>query len=132
MGNKKEVVLPSHTDDEELSNRFGDYFLGKIDTIHDNLNVSRASLETTDDLNADIEFTNLTQFRISSIEEIRKIIQKYPVESCEMDPLPNFLLKDCLESLLPIFTKIVNKSLIESYVPSAFKKAIIRPLLKKP
>jgi hypothetical protein len=37
MGNKKEVVLPTHNDDEELANRFGDFFLGKIETIRDNL-----------------------------------------------------------------------------------------------
>jgi hypothetical protein len=37
LGNKQEVVLPTHNDDVELANRFGDFFLGKIETIRDNL-----------------------------------------------------------------------------------------------
>jgi hypothetical protein len=48
MGNKKEVVLPTHNDDEELANRFGDFFLGKIETIRDNLKASRESLHSPD------------------------------------------------------------------------------------
>jgi len=34
--------------------------------------------------------------------------------------------------LLPLITAIINKSLVESKVPLYFKKANIRPLLKKP
>ena len=37
-----------------------------------------------------------------------------------------------LEYLLPLITAIINKSLVESKVLLSFKKAIIRPLLKKP
>ena len=37
-----------------------------------------------------------------------------------------------LEYLLPLITAIINKSLVESKVPLSFKKANIRPLLKKP
>jgi hypothetical protein len=38
----------------------------------------------------------------------------------------------CIETLLPIITTIVNKSITESYVPATFRKAVVRPLLKKP
>jgi hypothetical protein len=41
-------------------------------------------------------------------------------------------LKSCLNELLPAMTNIVNRSLSESHVPSTFKEAIVRPLLKKP
>jgi len=51
---KKEVVLPTHNDDEELANRFGDFFLGKIETIRDNLKASRESLHSPDVLSADV------------------------------------------------------------------------------
>lgn len=74
----------------------------------------------------------MTHFRPTSIAEIRKIIQKSPLKSCELDPLPTFLLKECIETLLPIITTIVNKSITESYVPATFRKAVVRPLLKKP
>jgi hypothetical protein len=121
-------------DDEELANRFGDFFLGKIETSRDNLKASRESLHSPDVLSADVKFEGLqlTHFRPTSIVEIRKIIQKSPLKSCELDPLPTFLLKECIETLLPIITTIVNKSITESYVPATFRKAVVRPLLKKP
>ncbi|CAG2209985.1 unnamed protein product [Mytilus edulis] len=37
MGNTNDVVLPSHQSEFELSNRFGNVFLGKIETIRTNL-----------------------------------------------------------------------------------------------
>jgi hypothetical protein len=49
-----------------------------------------------------------------------------------MDPVPTWLLKDCLDSLLPIITRIVNQSLTESEMPSNLKQSIVVPLLKKP
>ena len=46
--------------------------------------------------------------------------------------MPTYLLKQCLNNVLPVITAIVNKSLIEMSVPTAFKQAIVGPLLKKP
>ena len=54
-----------------------------------------------------------------------------PVKHCQLDPLPTWLMIECLDVLLPIFTKIVNLSLSIGEVPSELKHAIIKPLLKK-
>ena len=35
------------------------------------------------------------------------------VKSCLLDPVPTFLLKDCVDILLPSITKLVNLSLFE-------------------
>ena len=37
-----------------------------------------------------------------------------------------------IKTLLPIITTLVNKSITKSYVPATFRKAVVRPLLKKP
>ena len=37
IGNKREVVLPSYQNEKDLSNRFCEFFLGKIDTIRSGL-----------------------------------------------------------------------------------------------
>ena len=74
----------------------------------------------------------LTKLQQTSQDEIRKIITGAPTKSCELDPLPTFLLKQCIESFLPIITSIINKSIASSTVPDSFKTAIVRPLLKKP
>jgi hypothetical protein len=68
----------------------------------------------------------------ASSDEIRKIVMKAPLKSCELDPIPTHILKSCLDSLLPMITAIVNKCLEESHVPTSFKTAVVRPLLKKP
>ena len=64
-------------------------------------------------------------------DEIGKIISKSPTKSCLLDPLPTFLTKECIDTLLPSITKLVNCSLDEGLVPDGFKKAIVTPLIKK-
>ena len=47
-------------------------------------------------------------------------------------PIPTPLLLECLDVLLPSITQIINDSLQSGVVPSLFKSAIVKPLLKKP
>ena len=70
-------------------------------------------------------FTQVTQ------DEIGKIISKSPTKSCLLDPLPTFLIKECIDILLPSITKLVNCSLREGLVPDGFKNAVATPLIKK-
>ena len=70
-------------------------------------------------------FTQVTQ------DEIGKIISKSPTKSCLLDPLPTFLIKECINILLPSITKLVNSSLCEGLVPDDFKKAVVILLIKK-
>ena len=37
MGNKRDVILPSHHDENALADKFCEFFVGKISTIRDNL-----------------------------------------------------------------------------------------------
>jgi len=133
MGHKSEVILPSCPSDRDLANRFGDFFVNKITTIRDNISALNNTTNDNIVMTADIKFDGqpMTNFTPATQEEIRKIILKSPSKSCELDPLPTHLLKDCLEHLLPLITAIINSSLTESKVPISFKKAIVRPLLKK-
>jgi hypothetical protein len=87
-----------------------------------------------DFLSAEHEFEgeHLHVLSPATLDEVRKIILKAPSKSCELDPLPTHLLKQCLDTLAPVITRLVNMSLVESSVPSTFKKAVARPLLKKP
>jgi len=82
-------------------------------------------------MNADIKFEGqpLAKLGPATQYEERNIIIKSPSSSCELDPLPKYLLKEVLEYLLPLITAIINRSLVESTVPLSFKKANIRPLL---
>ena len=50
----------------------------------------------------------------------------------KLDPLPTWLVKECLTEFLPIISKIINTSLKIGVMPECHKHAIINPLLKKP
>ena len=47
----------------------------------------------------------LVKFTPASEEEIQKIVKNSPNKSCELDPVPTWLLKSCLDGLLPLVTK---------------------------
>ena len=53
-------------------------------------------------------------------------------KSCLLGPLPTFLIKECIDILLPSLTKLVNCSLMEGCVPDACKSAAVTPLIKNP
>lgn len=130
MGNKHEIILPLHSDELELSNKFNQFFLGNIETIRNNLNLQNStSHESVDFLRADTKFDGhpLALFTPVSTVEVKKIIMKTAPKSCELDPIPTSLLKQCLDSMLPFIADIINDSLGESCVPPLFKAAIVRP-----
>ena len=51
---------------------------------------------------------------------------------CELDSIPTSFLMECLDTVLPSMTSIINDSLMFGVFPSSYKSAIITPLLKKP
>ena len=64
--------------------------------------------------------------------ELRRIIMASPTKSCSLDPVPTFLLLECIDLLLPYVTSMVNVSLKQGRLPVSQKHAVVRPLLKKP
>ena len=67
---------------------------GKKDTTHNNLsNSNKSSTEVHYALEADVKFDGnpLTSLSPASTEEVRKIIKRAPVKSCELDPIPTYL-----------------------------------------
>ncbi len=73
----------------------------------------------------------LSDFHSVSEADVQKIIQRSSAKSCILDPIPRWLLKDCLTVLLPMITNIINLSLSQCEMPESFKEAILIPPLKK-
>ena len=67
-----------------------------------------------------------------SEEDILKILKSSPTKSCDLDPIPTSLVKDCADILITPITNIINYSLKEGSFPNFFKIAYVTPLLKKP
>ena len=92
---------------------------------------SFSSSESCNTVHPPFDPPKLTVFTQVTQDEIGKIISKSPTKSCLLDPLPTFLIKECIDILLPSITKLVNFSLSEGLVPDGFKKAVVTPLIKK-
>ena len=73
----------------------------------------------------------LSCFQPVSIQEVQKIIRNSPSKSCNLDPLPTSLLKECLDELAPIITEMINTSIMTGKVSAKMKEAVVTPLLKK-
>jgi exonuclease III len=136
MGSKEGDVLPSSKSNLDLANTFSDFFSDKICTIRENINGSSDTTNSNNVLAMDFDTIfdglPLTEFSPTTQKEIHDIIINSPSKSCQLDPFPTHFLKQCLPKLLPIITNIINKSIMESKVPMQFKKAVIKPLIKKP
>jgi hypothetical protein len=108
MGDKGEVILPSCSSAEGLTNKFGDFFTNKIKNIRDGL---QSSATSADIMNADVQFvgTPLQKFSPATEDEVRKLVMGAANKSpCDLDPLPTWLLKQCINVLLPLITAIIN------------------------
>ena len=119
--------LPPHDDDTALANDFSDFFDEKISKIRSELD--RNNPRPFDEMNT-FNGTKLTDFREMTQDEVKVILNKMS-KSCKLDPLPLWLVKECIDEFLPIVTNIINLSLTQGEVPLKLKHAVVKPLLKK-
>ena len=98
--------LPEHSSPTALANQFGYYFTDKIDKI-------RSEFVSCDDpFEYDRPFTGkpLSQFESISVLDTIKLVSNAAPKSCELDPIPSRLLKQCGDLLSPIICRIINQS----------------------
>ena len=129
LGKVKSTPLPSSIPMTELPQCFSDFFHCKIATIRQALDSCTVPPPAVPD--PSFSGTRWAEFRSVSVDEVRNILKRTTVKTCELDPLPLPLLTSCLDDLLPYFTTIINDSLQSGCFPSQFKSAIVKPLLKK-
>ena len=70
-------------------------------------------------------------FETVTESDVERLVASAPVKSCELDPIPTWLLKQCSHELVPLITATTNAYVTTSNVPADFKHAIVKPLLKK-
>ena len=98
-----ERSLASHDSEEELAERFTDYFEQKINTIRSDIDSCEPlALSVTAAENCSSSFKQFEELLVSE-EDVRKIILDSPTKSCLLDAFPTWLLKNCLDSLLPAY-----------------------------
>ena len=132
LGKQEEIILPASPSAKELAQDFSDFFINKIDLIRSKIRSETKNGTTGNGTEEQVsEAVEFLEFTPVTKVEIRKLILKSQSKSCELDPIPTWLLKECLEEILPSLTKMINHSLEFSYVPKSFKSSLIRPLIKK-
>ena len=122
-----EVKLPSHQSSKSLANRFASFFTDKIKAICEIF----TSIYTSFHPQPSSIPPSFDAFNPLSDDAIHKLILSSPTKSGLVDPWPTFLVKECIDILLPSITRLVNYSLSEGHVPDGFKKAVVTPLIKK-
>ena len=126
LGDTDAPTLPNGSP-KELAQNFSNFFTQKIVSIRNDLQSSTNPLVQLSDTHADVS-EPLVAFVPASQEEVRAIIKRSPDKSCELDPLPTWLLKHYIV-WMSSFLSLPTSSTLQW---RDFKCARIRPLLKKP
>ena len=72
-----------------------------------------------------------SSFRKLTEDEVRSHVMALAKKYCALGVMPTPLFAGCLDLLLTVITHLINSSLTAGYFPSAWKEALITPLLKK-
>ena len=120
-------MLPSHSSSEELANRFKTYFNEKIR----NIRKAFLSQPLLSDVISNFDQTHvLGTLQPATEEEIRLVISTRGINCSPEDPVPIALLKNNLDTFVPIWLELVNLSLRQGSM-ECLKNAVVRPLIKE-
>ena len=74
----------------------------------------------------------LTHFKTVTSDEVVKVLKAAPTKQCSLDPVPTWLVKKLSNVFAPIIANLCNASFDQCTLPVDQKRAITRPLIKKP
>ena len=114
---------------EELVEVFNDFFIGKIQSIRDELqeNAVNHSTQSQHLTLAHDEF-NMMHVSCSTVENT---IQSLSTKTCSLNQLPTYVIKNYVDLLSPMITNIGSQSLMTGEFPPPLKLLHVRPRLKK-
>ena len=126
----KKSVLPYTENPLQLTNKFNNFFIQKIENIRNNFNNSNVSFAEGSMIN-NSNISTLCSFKCVSAADIKKQIQSSKIKTCPRDPIPAFLLESSIEYIIPSLVHLVNTSLSTGSM-DGLKESVVTPILKKP
>ena len=126
MEKQNKTPLPSGTE-KELCEKFAIFFNSKIENICsclDSVSSPPASFGT-------FQGSRFGYLKTVTESDVLALIRCSSAKTCDLDPTPTQMLKQCIDIILPHITVIINNSLTTGIVPDCFRHAIIKPILKK-
>ena len=124
--------MPPGIPNKDLAVRFNNYFIQKIANICTDLIQNHQHLPLYVERPAPPGTQNLSDFQPVTLPKLQNISQSTPNKNCDLDPVPTSLLKQILPSVIALIADIINSSLRVGIFPESFKRALVRPLFKKP
>ncbi|CAB4003137.1 Hypothetical predicted protein [Paramuricea clavata] len=94
---KTTPILPKHESTEDLVEQFSAHFESRILILRRELSELRSNV-TVD--RAEKCRSSLTHFERVSMSTVQDIIMVSKPKSCQLDPIPTWLLKSCIDVLL--------------------------------
>ena len=127
LDNKQEKVLPTSNNDKELADTFVKFFTEKIVKLR-----AKFKEESKSEINyaSKQAIRPLTEFALTTEDEILQIVTTYGVKCSPEDPVPVKVIKDNLSTFIPIWTELVNYSL-ETDSLDCLKSAVVLPHIKE-
>ena len=125
LDQKKPAILPSHDSEAELASRFNTYFIQKIADIRKAFPPVTSSIRNDSDYNGSL----LTVFTPATEDEIRSLVMTHGIKCSPDDPIPAQLLKQLVDTFVPIWLELVNLSLEQGSM-DCLKCGVLAPLIK--
>ena len=120
LNQDSDTLFPQNCNKLNLANQIGSYFVKKITDIRvglDKLGVSVTVSPAPMPVKIQQIMHSFMNLRLLGEDSVRKLVLKVPSKSCIFDPVPTFIVKDCINELLPSLTSIINMSLQSGMVP---------------
>ena len=121
--------FPSSFNLDSLPQSFATFFLDKIHKLPSS--ILSGTTTSSPHLPPAFKPPELSFFHPATIAEVSALLSSSPDTSCDLDPIPTSLLKQCKSVLLPTITNIINLSLSTGVFPDQFKNCYVHPILKK-
>ena len=124
-----ETRFPQHDSVTSLVQDFIVFFGNKIRKIRNDLDryIQDNGFEFRD-VAAGCQFTT---FANVSLTELKATVGPMYLKSCDLDPLPGCIMKECFATVSSVIIRIVNLSMESRILPTYLKVASVKPLLKK-
>ena len=107
---KADLSFLDYRDPTSLANDIGHFFVQKIECIRSDLNDPSTTQYITE-TSSTSPITAFDKFQVMNEEDVKHLITKSGKKSCALDPMPTFLVNECLDILLPVITRLINLSL---------------------
>ena len=131
LGQTKGSPLLSGYTNQELADKFNNYFTDKIAMICTNLTKKCQHLPPYMEITAAPEIQHFSESQPITLSRIKRMLLTTPCKSCKLNPISASLLKQILASTIEIIANIINISLRDGIFPESLKKVLVSPLLKK-